>query len=617
MSSTSSTPHYVLSIIENAINYLNIAEKHLVNTILEFVKFGNSDAQIAMEQSHKSHFEFFRVCMSLRYDMFKAVADFINTSPKLEQIDGERISEKLRKLTPRRILIETKEIEPDPASPSSSSSSNLPPPPSFPRPSSLSASFSPPNSPNTSSALPRTTSTPTTSSIHSPKFIKQPSMLIKQEKTDHHCREDDRYPKLYGPGNYTLAHMDNNLSLQQYCILDMEKDPDLIYVRRSIFGKMKPEEDRALGCFLGLAVADAMGAQVEFQPYINPYDKKKKTLETLEDMGDEKVPHGKFRLLPGQWTDDTAMALCLADSLLLSGILDPGDNMLRYLNWWHHGYNNAFAHDEKRQNKRSVGLGGNILKSFEEYRKAKDPLTKAGDNQTNGNGSIMRLAPVAIFFHSNEQEAMTNSRISSLVTHQGDEASSCCRLLAFIIVRAMHYSGNSRPDPQKVLTACLSDFKDSNIGVMALASSKQEGNDSNRNWNWKDESYHYPTLRVEAAPGYVGSYCMDAMAMALHCVWTTKSFRQSVLKAVNMRGDADSVGAVTGQIAGAIYGISDIPKTWILSVDRWTLPPNKRERFTREKLSEDVQDFRDIPGGIGTITARAYKLFRYRLVMVE
>ncbi|MDR1895539.1 MAG: ADP-ribosylglycohydrolase family protein [Prevotellaceae bacterium] len=80
---------------------------------------------------------------------------------------------------------------------------------------------------------------------------------------------------------------------------------------------------------------------------------------------------------------------------------------------------------------------------------------------------------------------------------------------------------------------------------------------------------NYSPFRAETNPGYIGSYAMDATAMALHCVWTTNSAKDAVLKAVNMCGDADSVGAVTGQIAGAAYGFSDFPKDWISTVNRW------------------------------------------------
>jgi len=90
-----------------------------------------------------------------------------------------------------------------------------------------------------------------------------------------------------------------------------------------------------------------------------------------------------------------------------------------------------------------------------------------------------------------------------------------------------------------------------------------------RNWNWKDDYFKYAKSRAKAQPGYVGSYAMDAMAMALHCVWSTNSFTEALLKCANTRGDSDSVCAVAGQIAGAIYGLKSIPKDWVQAVLTW------------------------------------------------
>merc|ERR1719331_405389 len=124
----------------------------------------------------------------------------------------------------------------------------------------------------------------------------------------------------------------------------------------------------------------------------------------MTDMGQKEIwqapknPSGfnKFELKPGQWTDDTSMALCLADSLLACRDLHSRDLRLRFLNWWHFGYNNAFKNDDKwRSCTRcgSVGLGGNIGASFREFQEDPADFTSSGDRQTNWNGSIMRLAP--------------------------------------------------------------------------------------------------------------------------------------------------------------------------------------------------------------------------------
>ena len=108
-----------------------------------------------------------------------------------------------------------------------------------------------------------------------------------------------------------------------------------------------------------------------------------------------------------------------------------------------------------------------------------------------------------------------------------------------------------------------------------MASSKAENKkdssepDPDRNWNWKEKDYRYSPSRRKFQPGYIGSYAMDGMAMALHVVYYTNSFRDAIIKVVNLRGDSDSVGAVVGQIAGAFYGMDGIPKDWIETLYKW------------------------------------------------
>ena len=113
----------------------------------------------------------------------------------------------------------------------------------------------------------------------------------------------------------------------------------------------------------------------------------------------------------------------------------------------------------------------------------------------------------------------------------------------------------------------LKDFKCKNNSVHLLAYSKSEGKD--RNWNWKEKNFKYSEKRAKKQPGYIGSYCMDGLAMALHKLYTTDSFEEAILKGINLCGDADSVGSVIGQIAGAFYGLDSIPKEWIKTINKW------------------------------------------------
>lgn len=336
---------------------------------------------------------------------------------------------------------------------------------------------------------------------------------------------------------------------------------------------------RGMGAVLGLVCGDSLGAPLEFSAVRYGSDEVRR-------MGQPDVwtkrGYNRFRLRAGQWTDDASMSLCMADSLLTLRAFDPKDMRLRFLLWWRLGYNNAFGNDVERAESygcNSVGLGGNISESFDEFASRRTDYTTAGDLSTSGNGSIMRLAPVPVFFAPDVDAAMRFSYLSSKTTHQGDEAAECCRLLAALICAAIAAPAERGVgDHRATMDAALAAFSSPLYSVQCLASSQQEQrhkdnarvvNLGDRDWNWKNDEFRYSSTRAREQPGYIGSYCMDGLSMALHCVWSTNTFEAALLKAANMRGDADTVAAITGQIAGALYGYDQIPEDWLRFVQRW------------------------------------------------
>ena len=354
----------------------------------------------------------------------------------------------------------------------------------------------------------------------------------------------------------------NNYSIFNTKSEKIKKDKEFIknlltnYIKTN---KIEPNlnkfENGALGTMLGMGIADSMGHRFEFQPL--RYD----TI-TLRDMGEG--PGGSFQLLPGQWTDDTSMGLCLADSLIVkNGEYDAHDLMHRFLSWWYGGYNNAFRFDKNREH--SCGLGGMISESFYYYIKSPKKETIAGDKNSSGIGSIMRNAAVPICFHNDLNKAMEIAKLQSYSTHHGDEAAECCRLLTYIVIKIF----NRKNETLKEIIENLNDFETPVYSVKCLAQSKEENDSPDRDWNWKKKNFKYSPKRASYQPGYIGSYAMDGMAMALHVVYYTNSFEDAVIKVVNLRGDSDSVGAVVGQIAGAYYGVDHIPPKWIAIISQW------------------------------------------------
>eukprot|EP00397_Hematodinium_sp_SG-2012_P026836 GEMP01028156.1.p1 GENE.GEMP01028156.1~~GEMP01028156.1.p1 ORF type:complete len:295 (+),score=60.26 GEMP01028156.1:609-1493(+) len=282
------------------------------------------------------------------------------------------------------------------------------------------------------------------------------------------------------------------------------------------------------------------------------------------------------------------MALCMADSLLLTeGNYDGSDLRIRFANWWYRGYNNAFRVEnrEKGTTLLSVGLGGNISRSLYSMNSGEKPLPRfERDTEDAGNGSIMRLAAVPLRFR-NTVEALEVASEQSYSTHPGVKAADACRFLAFVVHAALNSSG--KETAKEMLDRAAADFvkKCECSGDLArMIAAKEPTTSLEVCWNWRDDivdvegaisnrgaKYNdYPVI-----PDYFGSFCFDGLALALHSVYNTTSFDECIERCINYLGDADSTGAVAGQIAGAFYGYSAIPQKWrddLVLWDEWDIP---------------------------------------------
>ena len=351
---------------------------------------------------------------------------------------------------------------------------------------------------------------------------------------------------------------------------------------------LSAERDRAVGCLVGLAVGDALGAPLEFLAVLYPGDPQPDG-DTTPPAGfehaqlwadkSEQRECNRFNIERGQWTDDTAMALCLADSLLAhAGAFHPRDLRLRFALWHGLGYCNAFGRDEARRARwghlGSVGCGGIVGEAHEEFKRAPADYTHTGNLRSSGNGTIMRLAPVPILCRGDADAAMELAWCQSKTTHQGDEAADCARLLAFLCATAISGgAGKAALDALESFPARLYATRGLALAVPEEPHAENEGSDlAGRDWRWRRADFRYYAPRIASDTGYAGSYAMDGLAMALHCVHSTGSFEAAVRKAASLRGDADTVAAITGQIAGALYGASAIPREWTDAVGEWEQP---------------------------------------------
>lgn len=275
-----------------------------------------------------------------------------------------------------------------------------------------------------------------------------------------------------------------------------------------------PFLDRAVGAFIGLAIGDAVGTTVEFLP--------RDAFTPMTDM----VGGGPFRLEAGKWTDDTSMALCLAESLLHDPQLDPHDLMQRFSRWVEFGENSSTGY--------CFDIGKTTLSAIGRFRRNGNPVAGSKLPRDAGNGSIMRLAPVALrWWH----DPLTAERVAirqSETTHGAAEAVDGCLALTRILCEAI--SGKGR----EVLTAPID---------VTLAPAIRAVIDG----SWRPKDAH-----EIASTGYV----VHTLEAALWAVGGSSGFEDAILRAVNLGHDADTTGAVAGQIAGAIYGLEGIPAHW-------------------------------------------------------
>jgi ADP-ribosyl-[dinitrogen reductase] hydrolase len=278
-----------------------------------------------------------------------------------------------------------------------------------------------------------------------------------------------------------------------------------------------PDLDRYRGCLLGLATGDAVGTAVEFQP--------RGSFPPVTDM----TGGGVFGLQPGQWTDDTSMALCLAASLLECGGFDAEDQMRRYLRWYDEGYYSSTG--------KCFDIGGATREALERFRTSGKPMSGSVSQAKAGNGSLMLLAPAVMFYAANRIQARLYAEKSSRTTHAAKECLEACALFADMLVQALN--GASK---EAILFDSYAD-KIFSEKLLAIASG----------------TYRKKSVGHIRGSGYVAD-CLEA---ALWCFWTTDSFEQAVLAAANLGDDADTTAAVCGQIAGAFYGAAGIPAHWL------------------------------------------------------
>ena len=314
-------------------------------------------------------------------------------------------------------------------------------------------------------------------------------------------------------------------------------------------------KDKILGGILGLAVGDALGVPVEFQ------DRESLRRNPVTDMRG----YGTYKQPPGTWSDDTSLTLCLIDSLAKKGFnarwkLDSNfpepdytDIMQKFLSWMYKG--KYTAHDEVFD----VGIA--TRKALQRFRDGNDPLECGGTTeQDNGNGSLMRILPIAFYLHRLIEKMSRYApggrpasvsfcyihNISSL-THAHKRSQIACGI--YVLIAYFILSDEEKNLKQAIdsgLKAAKSDFYNKNLYE------REE---------YAKELKHYKRLfkkdfaKLSVEEIKSTGYVVDTLEAALWCLLNTDNYKDCVLKAVNLGGDTDTVAAVAGGLAGMFYGV--------------------------------------------------------------
>ena len=282
----------------------------------------------------------------------------------------------------------------------------------------------------------------------------------------------------------------------------------------------------------GHAIGDALGVPVEFVP------RERLLRSPVTDM----LAYGSHNVPAGTWSDDTSMTLCTLESLTQTGKVDLYDMMERFAMWGNSGYMTPSG--------KMFGIGRSTLHAIAKYSRNHSVDDCGGRSERdNGNGSLMRILPVILYQHfsagrtSYGNAEMEEIRSVSALTHAHPRSVMACGIYAFAVSEALEKNS---------------------IASVATGIEKAKG--------FYAKHPEYPAFSrlfsgdlrtVDVTEIKSSGYVVDTLEAAIWCVLTTDSYRDCVLKAVNLGDDTDTIAAIAGGLAGLLYGVDAIPKAWV------------------------------------------------------
>ena len=298
-------------------------------------------------------------------------------------------------------------------------------------------------------------------------------------------------------------------------------------------------QDKIKAVMMGHAVADALGVPVEFA-----------SREELDDAPvTEMEGFGTYPYPAGTWSDDTSMSIAALDSLK-KGKVDFDEIMLNFCKWF---YSAAYTPADE-----VFDIGTTCETAIKNYFKQGMSTSECGlcDENSNGNGSLMRIHPFALYLYSQNNFDIDIIHKASALTHAHERSKMACGIYAFVLWELLN-----KP------------FKGSIVRGLSKAKRFYSGYDEMKSYyrmlfrrigltelHFEDPDTFEKATRDEIKSG---GYVVHTLEAAIWCLMNTHSYKECVLTAVNLGGDTDTVAAIAGGLAGAMYGYDSIPEEWL------------------------------------------------------
>ncbi|MBL9178122.1 MAG: ADP-ribosylglycohydrolase family protein [Verrucomicrobiaceae bacterium] len=289
---------------------------------------------------------------------------------------------------------------------------------------------------------------------------------------------------------------------------------------------MRSNRQRILGGLYGSLIGDALGVPVEFQ---GRQARKADPVTAMRGFGTWNQP-------AGTWSDDGSLLLCSVESLNEAGF-DPQDTGMRFLRWFDTGHWAAHG--------RVFDIGNATRQALDRISLGTPAIDAGGRReQDNGNGSLMRILPVALASLDCDLDLFCD-RIAraSAITHGHPRSQMACVFHGLLVRELM--AGKSPSDALAAAQTTFARLHQGSKELPAFAHLLKSGLAST------------PEHEIES-----GGYVIDTLTASLWCLLTTRSFSECVLKAVNLGDDTDTTGCVAGGLAGVLYGMNAIPSEW-------------------------------------------------------